>query len=90
MAEKTSDYGFRLAGEAFGAGAASPRGAGNFLAAVPRIPLANDRGMGRVAPEEKDPRLTTIRDRLKKKTDPTKQERRAVEQSAFINYKDLL
>jgi hypothetical protein len=44
MAEKTSDYGFRLAGEAFGAGAASPRGAGNFLAAVPRIPLAKDQG----------------------------------------------
>jgi hypothetical protein len=90
MAEKTSDYGFRLAGEAFGSGAAAPRGAGNFLAAVPRIPLAKDRGMARVAPEEKNPRLATIRDRLRKKTNPSNQERRAVEQSAFINYKDLL
>ena len=90
MAEKKADYGFRLAGEAFGSESAAPRGTANFLAAVPRIPLAKDRGMARVAPEEQDRRLTAIRDRLKKKTDPTRQEKRAVERSAFINYKDLL
>lgn len=90
MVEKNFDYGFRLAGEAFGSASAASRGSGNFLAAIPKIPLAKDRGMTRVSPDENNPRLATIRDRLKKKTDPTNQERRAVEQSAFINYKDLL
>ena len=90
MAGKQADYGFRLAGEAVGPGAVAPRGATNFLAAVPRIPLAREQGMARVAPEESDPRLVTIRDRLKNKTAPTNQENRAIVQSAFINYKDLL
>ena len=90
MAEKKADYGFRLAGQAVGPGAVSPRGANNFASRVPRIPLAREQGMRRIAKEEQDPRLVTIRDRLRKKTDPSNQERRAIVRSAFMNYKDLL
>ena len=88
MAEKQPEYGFRLAGEAMrpGVSANTPAIAG----LLPRIPLAAKRGMARVAPEENNPRLVQIRKKMQEQTAPTRQEKVAIERSAFMNYKDLL
>jgi hypothetical protein len=46
--------------------------------------------MARVAPDEDNPRLAQIRKKMQEQTAPTRQEKAAVQKSAFMNYKDLL
>jgi len=88
MAEKQPEYGFRLAGEAMRPGVNVNAPAVTGL--IPRIPLAAKRGMARVAPDEDNPRLAQIRKKMQEQTAPTRQEKAAVQKSAFMNYKDLL